>query len=411
MLDDVEARTRMHSAKLKMMGYTEETFAVMSLEVKKSALNDLLERVRERLDELLSEESETRMRKDQLGSILAADYQYIGQLRMEVDTVLRLQDRYRVAVHAQRSAIGRYGAYVGWSRRFERIGNEVRAQHYRELAAEARAVLPARNAEVVMSREELRDHSSLISLTREIAGAEASLSHDNERVTELEYLLRSLTERTSHLFMMSEEITKEIAEIERGAVEVFHHFREVYIEILAAYEYSAARSGSDIDIEISAGAEFKTLLPTRFVENESAWLESVRRELKTSMCRLTDECLTSEYFAVTEDADVRCNLVEAEIRKRTVSDVSRQYEGLRPPVEDKVVERLFRKELGRFIAGSVTLLQVMRSNALGQSRSYNSSATSLVRACLSRRINEILIELEDSAVKEELPVLLEMLSK
>jgi len=401
--------------KFRALGISEADFETLPVEERLSRLVELKEDKEIDLAGVNDELSDTRRRRSEVDSLLS-DTSYRRVERIETkENLERAWGYYRDAVHEQRVEIGRLAAYSRWYKVAERRDDVAKIRHYGiKIAVQREKLLPlkkkvAETRAVFGSLPRLR--RMLRDLYREIATLRDAIDIYRDRIETLDSLIRMLRGQIHGLLELIDEIDSEIAEFKVEPKVVRHRYREVTFEIHKSMEYSSAKSGSDIDIEMTLAGVFKTLLPTRFEGNEDGWLEDIEVMFRNATCGVMDDCFTDEYFALSPDVDIRCNMVDRRVTKRTIANVSKFYKDLEPPISIRILRPILRREIERHTRLSLTLFQVMRSHALGKEKSRNTGAEYVISRCIKKQSSELLSELVDYSVAEELEELMRFLSE
>ena len=401
--------------KFEALGISEEDFEKLPVEERLSRLVELKEGREITLEEAIDEKFDTRRRRDEVSSLLSDALSRQLELVKRRNSLERSWEAYRDAVHEQRVEIGRLAAYSRWYKVAEEKLDVAKMRHYGIKIGLQREKLSALREKVAEARAEFgtvpRLRGMLRQISREMAVLEDTIDKYKYRIKELDYTVEYYDRRTDALFQLIGEIDREIAELKAKPKVVRHRYREVAFEIHKSMEYSSAKTGSDIDIEMTLGGVFKTLLPTHFEGNEDEWLEDIEAMFRNAACALMDKCFTDEYFALSPEVDIRCNVVDRRIIKRTIVNASKFYKDLKPPIALKILRPILKKEIERYTRLSITLFQFMRSHALGGEKSRNVGAERVISHCIKRESNALLSELVDYSLAEELEELMRFLSE
>lgn len=409
MIEEIKAR------KFRALRISEEDFDELPVEERLSRLLELKE-VEEialagRYDDQRDAEQRRLEVSDLLSNALSRQFELGGKtVRLE-----NVWTAYRDVVHEQRVEIGRLAAYSHWYKVAERRLEVSRMRHYGIKIALQREKLPALRADVAEARAEFgtlpRLRRMLKTSYREMAALRDVASRYKDRIGTLAFDVGYYGRRITTLYELIGEIDTEIEELRAKPKVVRHRYREVSFEIHKAMEYGSAKSGSDIDIEMTLGGVFKTLLPTRFEGNEDGWIEDIEVMFRNAACGLMDDCFAEEYFALDAEVDIRCNVVDRRVVKRTMINASKFYKDLEPPITLKILRPILRKEIERYTRLTITLFQFMRSHVLGKEKSRNVGAEHVISRCIKRKSNALLSELVDYSMAEEIDALMRFLSE
>lgn len=402
------------ATKFRQLGITEKEFEKLPVEDRLSRLDDLKDVKTTEWSTAIDERDITARRTHEIEELLSNAITRRSKAIRRAERLEELWGRYRVAVHEQRVVIGSLGAYSYWYKRAEAKLDVAKMRHYGiKIALQRERLLPFKERiadlrEKMDSLPRLRTRLRKAYLQEEVlAGA---IERYRDRIAYLEAGWRALEHETHRLADLVDEIEREIDELKIIPKVIRHKYREVSFEIHKSLEYASKKPGSDIDVEMTVGGTFKTLLPTRYEDNEAGWLDEIETVFRNVMCKVMDECFESEYFALAEEVDVRCNVVDRRITRRTIINVTKFYKDLEPPVKTKLLRTLLKRELERHTTLSITMFQLMRSNRLGGEKSRNVGAETVITTCIKRSSGEILEELVDFNIAEEIKALQRVLS-
>lgn len=395
--------------KFRQLGITEKEFKKLPVEDRLSRLDDLKDVKTTEWSTAIDERDITARRKHEIEELLSNAITRHSKATRRTERLEELWGRYRLAVHEQRVVIGSIGAYTYWYNRAEAKLDVAKMRHYSiKIAVNKERLLPLKE-----KARELREKMDGLPRLRtrlrktylQISQLTGVIKRYRGRILSLEAGWRALEHETHRLADLIDEIEREIDELKIIPKVIRHKYREVSFEIHKSLEYASRKPGSDIDVEMTVGGTFKTLLPTRYEDNEAGWLDEIEIVFRNVMCKVMDDCFESEYFALAEEVDVRCNVVDRRITRRTIINVTKFYKDLEPPITIKLLRALLKRELERHTTLSVTMFQVMRSNRLGGEKSRNVGAETVITSCIKRGSGEILEELVDFNIAEEIEAL------
>jgi len=409
--------------KFEALGISEEDFEKLPVEERLSRLVGLKEGKEITLEEVSAEELDARRRRDEVSSLLSDALSRQLELIERRNSLERSWKAYRDAVHEQRVEIGRLAAYSRLYKEAEEKLDVAKMRHYGIKIGLQREKLSALREKVRKARAEFgtvpRLRRMLRQISREMTVLESEIDHYRHRIRELDIDIKINAEYCDRLFQLIAEIDREIAELKAKPKVVRHRYREVAFEIHAAITYESMvrgrEAGHDIDLEVHVGGILKSLLPTRYEDNESGWLDEIEALLVNTTCHIIKEC-ADEYFAmpwveIEKQHGWRCNMVDRRVTRRTIINVSKYYADLKPPVVRKVLSSKLRKELERHTILTITSVDVMRANELRQPKSVCYEGTRAIGGCVKRRREEILEEVVSWSLAEEIDELMRFLSE
>lgn len=402
------------AVKFRQLGITEEEFEKLSVEDRLSRLDDLKEVKLAEWSTTIDERDITARRTHEIEELFSNAVNRHSKAIRRTERLEDLLGRYRFAVHGQRIEIGRLGAYSYWYKHAEARYDIAKMRHYGiKIGLQRERLLPFK--EIIADLREKMDglprlRTRLAKTYLQISTLSAVIDTYKDRIINLEAGWRAFEHEIRRLGDLVNEIEREIDELKIIPKAIRHKYREVSFEIHKSLEYASIKTGSDIDIEMIVGGTFKSLLPTRYEDNEAGWLDEIEVLFRNVMCKVMDSCFEDEYFALAEEVDVRCNVVDRQIIKRTIINVTKFYKRLKPPITTKLLRAMLKRELERHTTLSVTMFQLMRSNRLGGQKSRNIGAETVITSCIKRGSGEILEELVDFNIAEEIETLQKLLS-
>lgn len=407
----MSSEEQIKAQKFKLLGISEEDFDALPIEDRLSRLTDLKEEKQGDLNIELEDYDEYDARQRQLNELITETLSVLSHYREAETRVLDLTTAYREAVKAERSVIGRIGAYTRWYRVAEARLDTARMRHYAIKIAVEREKVPSLKAGVSLLREELRPLPSIWVIARKLDELESARDIYRERLSDVIAYKRIIQHRIFSMESLIEEIDREIKELKLPVEPIKHRYREVSFEVLKSIEYASSRTGSDIDIEVVVAGTIKAMLPTRYESNEQLWINEIEVIIRDSMREVIDDCINEEYFPVTEDADIRCNVNDIRITRRTIINVSSMYVGLIVPITKKQLMSVFRDELERHTIMSIGLVQFMRSNVIGGTKSRNVGAERAIHDCIKKRSANVLEEVLSYTIPLEIDELMRSISE
>jgi len=411
--ETIEAR------KFRELGVSKVDFDRLPIVDRITRLKDFKEGLLDEHTNLLTTSGDARRRIAELNDSIAGTYRVVLEYEATARRIEGLRTQYREAVHAERVQFGRLGAYTRWYRYFRARRQLERASRYADLISEIRRNLPTFIAEVARIRAELRTMPRLDRLLREIDDMRAAISVYESRLSELEATKTYAVRRLDWISELITETDREIKELEIGVKIVRHKYRELSMAITAAIQYESERrggeAGHDIDVEVHLDFTVKSLLPTRYSENEAGWIEEIQELIRSEACGLLKSC-SDEYFLMPWDKILpeggwTCNIVGRRIVRRTIVTATKYYEEVKPPINKKALIGIFRRELGRYCYISQISISVLRATELRGDKSRSSYGESTIGDCMNRRRGEIVSAVVDWDVSEEIDELMRYLSE
>ena len=299
----------------------------------------------------------------------------------------------------------RIGAFARWFYYYRRIAerkNKLRkVREIKENLERARKKMEDLKWRLETLRERLRKEPSLEALTKMLEEKQKLLSHYASRLEELKGEIERKAKQLKENDALLKEIEREIEEFAFIPPVIIRKYRKVKFEIHKSIQYSARKTGSDIDIEMLVEGTFKTLLPTRYEEDECVWLAEVEEVVRSAVCTIMDDCLEEYGLPIPAEADVRCNVVGCEIVGRETVDVSEEYAGMTPPITDAKVREYLSNELWTHSSIEITTFIYERSYRLGERKFRDTYVEAVISRCIEDRIESVLDEIIEWTLGEE----------
>jgi len=299
----------------------------------------------------------------------------------------------------------RIGAYARWFHYYRRIAvskNKLKkVSEIKESLERARKKMEDIKWRLETLRERLSKEPSLEALTGMLERKQKLLSHYSSRLEEIKREIERKVGIKREKDALLKEIEREIEEFAFVPPVIIRKYRKVKFEIHKSIQYSARKTGSDIDIEMVVEGTFKTLLPTKYEDDECRWLAEVEEVVRSAVCTIMDDCLEEYGLPIPAEADVRCNVIGCEVVGRESVDVSEEYAEMTPPITDAKVKEYLSNELWTHSSIEVTSFVYERSYRLGERKFRDTYVESVISRCIEDRIESVLDEIIEWEVEEE----------
>lgn len=299
----------------------------------------------------------------------------------------------------------RIGAFARWFHYYRRIAvskNKLKkVSEIKERLESARKKMEDIKWRLETLRERLSKEPSLEALTGMLERKQKLLSHYSSRLEEIKREIERKVGIKREKDALLKEIEREIEEFAFVPPVIIRKYRKVKFEIHKSIQYSARKTGSDIDIEMVVEGTFKTLLPTKYEDDECRWLAEVEEVVRSAVCTIMDDCLEEYGLPIPAEADVRCNVIGCEVVGRESVDVSEEYAEMTPPITDAKVKEYLSNELWTHSSIEVTSFVYERSYRLGERKFRDTYVESVISRCIEDRIESVLDEIIEWEVEEE----------
>jgi len=380
--------------KFKELGIPEEDFNKLPVDEMFTRLKDLEDIVNVEFTEEEAIVSATLSRYYEVRDLSAEAGEKLEKAESLLSRVETAEERYRTAVHEQRVCIGRIGAYTVWYRRAERALDTARMRHYSIKIGVERERLPELKHHVAQARDVLSVLPRIWTIKRKANELRKLVAHYRERIGTLHASYDHAKERRRELGELLKEIKKEIAELEVIPVVIRHKYREVEFEIHKSLEYSKKKAHADVNVEMWISGTFKTLLPTKYTEDECLWYAEIERVFRNVVCSVMDDCYLEYGMPHPENTDVRCNIVGSRVSKKTVIDATKRYEELEAPLTDNKVSSALLEELWEHSSFIITSFTFLKDDDLSVpltvAASRRKDPEHAIGNCIDGRTNEML---------------------
>ncbi|MCK4329447.1 hypothetical protein KAX02_06355 [candidate division WOR-3 bacterium] len=391
--------------KFKELGIPEEDFHKLPADEMFTRLKDLEDVVSVEFTEEKEIVSATLSRYYEVRDLSAEAGEKLEKAESKFSRVETAEDRYKRDVHEQRVCIGRIGAYTVWYRRAEKALDTARMRHYSIKIGVERERLPELKHHVAQARDVLSTLPRIWTIRRKVNELWKLVKHYKERIHALHVSHDSAKERRRELGELLTEIKKEIAELEVIPVVIRHKYREVEFEIHKSLEYSKIKAHADVNVEMWISGTFKTLLPTKYTEDECFWYAEIERGFRNVVCNVMDDCYLEYGMPHPEDTEERCNIVGSRVTKKTVIDVTKRYEELKAPLTDKKVSSALLKELWEHSSFTITSFTFLKEDSLRDTPTVASSRRTdpehVIGNCIDSRTEEMLEDVITWTEEEE----------
>ena len=299
----------------------------------------------------------------------------------------------------------RIGAFARWFHYYRRIAvskNKLKkVSEIKESLESARKKMEDIKWRLETLRERLSKEPSLEALTGMLERKQKLLSHYSSRLEEIKREIERKVSIKREKDALLKEIEREIEEFAFVPPVIIRKYRKVKFEIHKSIQYSARKTGSDIDIEMVVEGTFKTMLPTKYEDDECRWLAEVEEVVRSAVCTIMDDCLEEYGLPIPAEADVRCNVIGCEVVGRESVDVSEEYAEMTPPITDAKVKEYLSNELWTHSSIEVTSFVYERSYRLGERKFRDTYVESVISRCIEDRIESVLDEIIEWEVEEE----------
>jgi len=391
--------------KFKELGIPEEDFNKLPVDEMFTRLKDLEDVVSVEHTEEEEIASATLGRYYEVRDLSAEAGEKLEKAESLFNRVETAEKRYKDAVHEQRVCIGRIGAYTVWYRRAERALDTARMRHYSIKIGVERERLPELKHHVAQARDVLSVLPRIWTIRRKVNELWKLVNHYKERISALHVSYDHAKERKKELEELLKEIQKEISELEVIPVVIRHKYREVEFEIHKSLEYSKKKAHADVNVEMWISGTFKTLLLTKYAEEECIWYSAIESIFRNVVCSVMDDCYLEYGMPHPENTDVRCNIVGSRVTKKTVIDVTKRYEELEAPLTDQKVSSALLDELWEHSSFAITSFTFLKSDDLSEPLSVASSRRKdpehAIGNCIDGRTEEMLEDVITWTEEEE----------
>ena len=391
--------------KFKELGIPEEDFNKLPVDEMFTRLKDLEDVVNVEYTEEAEIVSATLSRYYEVRDLSTEAGEKLEEAESRLSRVVTAEKRYKDAVHEQRVCIGRIGAYTVWYRRAERALDTARMRHYSIKIGVERERLPELKHHVAQARDVLSTLPRIWTIRRKANELRNLVAHYRERIRALHVSHDSAKERRNELGELLKEIKKEIAELEVIPVVIRHKYREVEFEIHKSLEYSKKKAHADVNVEMWISGTFKTLLPTKYTEDECFWYAEIERVFRNVVCSVMDDCYLEYGMPHPENTDVRCNIVGSRVTKKTVIDVTKRYEELKAPLTDRKVSSALLEELWEHSSFAITSFTFLKDDDLSVpltvATSRRKDPEHAIGNCIDSRTEEMLEDVITWTEEEE----------
>lgn len=391
--------------KFKELGIPEADFNKLPVDEMFTRLKDLEDVVDVNYTEEAEFVSATLSRYHEVRDLSTEAGEKLEEAESKLSRVESAEKRYKDAVHEQRVCIGRIGAYTVWYRRAERALDTIGMRHYSIKIGVERERLPELKHHVAQARDVLRVLPRIWTIRRKVNNLWKLVNHYKERIHTLHVSYDSAKEKRNELGELLKEIKKEIAELEVIPVVIRHKYREVEFEIHKSLEYSKKKAHADVNVEMWISGTFKTLLPTKYTEDECFWYAEIERVFRNVVCNVMDDCYLEYGMPHPENTEVRCNIVGSRVTKKTVIDVTKRYERLEAPLTDRKVSNALLEELWEHSSFSITSFTFLKNEHVSVPLTVASSRRKdpehAIGNCINSRIEEMLEDVITWTEEEE----------
>ncbi|RLC42947.1 MAG: hypothetical protein DRH44_04540 [Candidatus Coatesbacteria bacterium] len=388
-----------HKIKLRMLGLSEEEFQILPRFERVERLNRLMSELAEtevsindEIRRIEREISEKRVAESRIRARVISARARLRHLR-------RLRIRYEVIYAEWRRALGRVGAYSRLVNIAIRRGWRDRERRYRELLMRAREELQRISERLIDVSSRIRAHPPYEEIERRLRVWEGVLSRIRREIEREMNELEMMRARINIIRGVLGDIQKEI-EI---PVTILHRYTTFEITVHAGIQYESAKRGSDIDVDIFVSFKLKTLIPQRRMMDIDTFIRDISDILTNSACRLISLCHNMTYFVLPIESDIRCSIINVEVIRDEVRDVTLEY------VERELMDtsRVLEEELRREMELDVIQVRYWRSNTMGEEKSRNTYAEINMIRCIEQNSDIVLDEVREKVKRDELPILTE----
>ncbi|MCW7078990.1 MAG: hypothetical protein OCU22_07700 [Canidatus Methanoxibalbensis ujae] len=388
-----------HKIKLRMLGLTEEEFQILPRFERVERLNRLMSDLAETEvsinDEIRRIERELREKRRAYERIISAR----ARLRARLRHVRRLRIRFDIIYAEYRRALGRVGSYTRLLNIAIRRGWREREERYRELLLRAREELQRISERLIDVSARIRAHPPVEEIERRMRSWESVLSRIRDEIERETNELELMRSRITIIRGVTGDILKEI-EI---PVTILHRYTTFEITIHAGIQYESAKRGSDIDVDIFVTFRLRTLIPQHREMDIDTFIRDISDILTNSSCRLISLCHNMTYFVLPIESDIRCSIIDVEVQRDEVKDVTLRYVEKEMMDISRVLEEELRDEM------NLVVLQVRywRCNTMGEEKSRNTYAEINMLRCMEQNSDIILDEVKEKVKRDELAILSE----
>lgn len=381
---------------------TKRQFDKLDTDDKVSTLEDLLINQEEERSELEADLLDTKERWESIDELIMWHLDSIDALEVERGRRTEINRRL-LSVKDQivdaRKETGRFGGYSRAYYSAVRKGLEARVIHYELILEGQRELVYNYWTKIRVERgviEELEiETRSYEEIDIGLETERTSLRYDEERESVLDMKRLRIGDKLKSLQRIIDEIQKEIKELRLKPKIVRHKYVTARFIIWKTIEYASREVGSDIDIEITVVGTLRFLIPTSEEGKELSFLDKTEPMLRDKFEEKLDIWVNEEYFAITIDAGIRCNVEELNIVEQKYANVSKFYKDITSKTPDKYIRSKLTLEQETYTRLVINSVQFMRANTIGDRKSRRSDLEYEIRRYLVGEASQIVEDIID----------------